>query len=65
VDATADPKQIEYRCTEGACKGLHFRSIYSLDGDEHQVCSDDGNDRRPKKVSPAAGFLRVLRRKKD
>ena len=34
VDATARPKRIEYTCTAGSCKGLRFRSIYTLDGDE-------------------------------
>jgi uncharacterized protein (TIGR03067 family) len=65
VDATANPRQIEYRCTEGGCKGMHFRSIYTLDGDDHQMCSDDANDNRPKEFSRKAGFLRVTKRKKD
>jgi uncharacterized protein (TIGR03067 family) len=65
VDATASPKQIEYHCTEGALKGAHFRSIYTLDGDEHQLCSDDANDNRPKELSGKAGFLRVTKRQPD
>ena len=32
VDATASPRQIDYRCTEGDLKGKRFRSIYTLDG---------------------------------
>jgi uncharacterized protein (TIGR03067 family) len=59
VDATAKPKQIEYTCTEGDLRGLHFRSIYTLDGDDHQICSDNGNNNRPKELSRFAGFLRV------
>ncbi len=62
VDATADPKQIEYTVTEGQSKGLHFRSIYTLDGDDHQICSDDGNNNRPTQFSAKAGFLRVTKR---
>lgn len=65
VDAAADPKQIEYVCTEGATKGLHFRSIYSVSADDHWVCSDNGNDRRPAEFSGKAGFLRVTRRVKE
>jgi len=65
VDATASPKRIEYVCTEGQHKGLRFRSIYALDGDEHQICSDDANGNRPKKFSGNAGFLRVTKRQKD
>src|SRR5262249_37900589 len=65
VDATTSPKQIEYRCTEGALKGKRFRSIYTLDGDEHQICSDNANDNRPKRFSGKAGFLRVTKRLKD
>src|SRR5262245_28215814 len=65
VDATASPKQIEYTCTEGGVKGLRFRSIYALDGDDHQICSDNGNDNRPREFSGKAGFLRVTKRQKD
>ena len=65
VDATASPKQIEYRCTEGALKGRRFRSIYTLDGDDHQICSDNANDNRPKQFSGKVGFLRVTKRLKD
>jgi uncharacterized protein (TIGR03067 family) len=65
VDATASPKRIEYVCTEGAQKGLLFRSIYVLDGDEHRVCSDDANDRRPTRFAGTAGFLRVTKRRGD
>jgi uncharacterized protein (TIGR03067 family) len=65
VDATASPKQIEYRCTEGELKGKLFRSIYTLDGDRHQICSDNANDNRPKEFSGKVGFLRVTKRLKD
>src|SRR5262249_53611348 len=59
VDARASPRQIEYYCTQGSLSGYHFRSIYTIDGDEHRVCSDNGNDRRPKALAGTAGFLRV------
>jgi uncharacterized protein (TIGR03067 family) len=65
VDATASPRQIEYRCTEGGLKGKLFRSIYALDGDEHRICSDNANDNRPKEFTGKAGFLRVTKRLKD
>jgi uncharacterized protein (TIGR03067 family) len=64
VDATAHPKQIEYLCTEGGLKGKTFRSIYTLDGDRHQVCSDGANDNRPTEFSGKDGFLRVMKREK-
>jgi uncharacterized protein (TIGR03067 family) len=62
IDATAEPKQIEYFCTEGASKGIRFRSIYTVDDDGHRICSDNGDNRRPKEFSGKAGFLRVTRR---
>jgi uncharacterized protein (TIGR03067 family) len=65
VDATARPKQIDYTCTEGRCSGLHFRSIYTLDGDDHEICSDDGDDHRPKVFSGQVGFHRVTKRGKE
>jgi uncharacterized protein (TIGR03067 family) len=65
VDATASPRQIEYRCTEGDLKGKLFRSIYTLEGNEHQICSDDANDNRPREFSGKVGFLRVTKRLKD
>jgi uncharacterized protein (TIGR03067 family) len=65
VDAKASPKQIEYRCTEGGLKRRLFRSIYTHDGDEHRICSDNANDNRPKQFSGKVGFLRVTKRLKD
>jgi uncharacterized protein (TIGR03067 family) len=62
VDARASPRQIEYHCTQGVHAGIHFRSIYSIDGDRHRLCSDDGNDRRPKAFAGTSGFLRVTKR---
>jgi uncharacterized protein (TIGR03067 family) len=65
VDATATPKQIEYTSTMGELKGKRFRSIYTLDGDEHRICSDDANDNRPKAFTGTAGFLRSTKRLKE
>jgi uncharacterized protein (TIGR03067 family) len=65
VDATATPKQIEYTVTAGENKGLLVRSIYTLDGDDHQICSDEGNNSRPTEFSGKSGFLRVTKRDKD
>jgi uncharacterized protein (TIGR03067 family) len=62
VDATSNPKQIDYLATEGEFKGTHWRSIYTLDGPDHQICSDDGNDNRPKEFSGKVGFHRVTKR---
>jgi uncharacterized protein (TIGR03067 family) len=64
VDATASPKQIEYTVTEGESKGLRSRSIYTLDGDDHQICSGDANN-RPTEFSGKAGFLRVTKRDRN
>jgi uncharacterized protein (TIGR03067 family) len=65
VDTTATPKQIEYTCTDGDLKGKRFRSIYTLDGDDHRICSDNANDNRPKDFTATAGFLRATKRQKD
>src|SRR5262249_3388999 len=42
VDATAQPKRIDYFGTEGTCKGMHVCSIYTLKGEEHAICSGVG-----------------------
>jgi uncharacterized protein (TIGR03067 family) len=63
VDATTNPKQIDYFGTEGEGKGAHVRAIYTLDGEDHQMCS--GVDSRPKEFSGNAGFLRVTKRDKN
>jgi uncharacterized protein (TIGR03067 family) len=65
VDATSNPKQIDYVATEGEFKGAHWRSVYTLDGDDHQICSDDGNDNRPKEFSGKVGFHRVTKRQQQ
>jgi uncharacterized protein (TIGR03067 family) len=65
VDALASPKQIEYAVTEGENKGTLFRSIYTLDGDDHQICSNEGNNNRPAVFSGKSGFLRVTKRDKN
>ena len=62
VDATASPRQIDYFCTQRSASGMHFRSIYSIDGDEHRLCSDNGNDRRPRELAGTHGFSRVTKR---
>lgn len=64
VDPTASPKQIDYLVTEGQYKGFRFRSIFTCDGDEHRICSDDGNNQRPTEFSGKAGFLRITKREK-
>jgi uncharacterized protein (TIGR03067 family) len=65
VDATASPKQIDYTATHGPHKGLHVRSVYTLDGDDHQICSDEGNNNRPTEFSGKSGLLRVTKRDKN
>jgi uncharacterized protein (TIGR03067 family) len=60
VDAAGRPKQIDYTVTDGLNKGLHARSIYTVDGDDHKICSVQGD--RPAEFSGAAGFYRVMRR---
>jgi uncharacterized protein (TIGR03067 family) len=65
VDATVSPKQIDYTVTHGENKGVTFRSIYTLDGDDHQICSDQGNNGRPTEFSGKSGFLRVTKRDKN
>jgi uncharacterized protein (TIGR03067 family) len=61
---TANPKQIEYIVAEGDHKGYHFRSIYTLEENDHWICSDGSDNNRPKEFSGQAGFLRVLKRVK-
>jgi uncharacterized protein (TIGR03067 family) len=65
VDATASPKQIDYTVTHGPQRGLHLRSIYTLDGDDHRICSDEGDNNRPTEFSGKSGFLRFTKRAKD
>ena len=60
INAADRPKQIDYTVTDGLNKGLHCRSIYTADGDEHKICSVQGA--RPAEFSGAAGFYRVMRR---
>lgn len=64
IDATADPKQIEYTCTTGEYKGNVWQAIYTLDGDDHRICTDVETGGRPKEFSGKAGFLRVTKREK-
>jgi uncharacterized protein (TIGR03067 family) len=65
VDATASPKQIDYTTTHGPQKGRHVRSVYTLDGDNHRICSDEGNNNRPTELSGKSGFLRVTKRDRN
>src|SRR5262245_23893708 len=64
VDANANPKQIEYTYTAGTAKGTHCKSIYTLDGDNHQICTTTGSAERPNEFSSKAGFLRVTKRER-
>jgi uncharacterized protein (TIGR03067 family) len=64
VDATAKPKRIDYFGSDGAGKGTQVNSIYTLDGEEHAVCSTQAPTARPGEFSGKAGFLRVMRREK-
>jgi uncharacterized protein (TIGR03067 family) len=65
VDALARPTQIDYSVTHGENKGFVFRSVYTLDGEVHQICSDQGNNKRPTEFSGKSGFLRVTKRDKN
>ena len=65
VDATAKPKRIDYFGTDGAAKGMHVRAIYTLDGEEHAICSVAGPAGPPGEFSGKAGFYRVTRRAED
>jgi len=64
VDATAQPKRIDYFASAGTGAGGHVCSIYTLNGEEHLICSGTGPAGRPKEFKGAAGFLRVMRREK-
>ncbi|HKB04740.1 MAG TPA: TIGR03067 domain-containing protein, partial [Gemmataceae bacterium] len=64
VDATVQPKRIDYFGTEGGGKGLHVCSIYTLNGEEHAICSGADPAGRPGEFSGKVGFLRVTRREK-
>jgi uncharacterized protein (TIGR03067 family) len=65
VDATSKPRQIDYYCTQGEFQGTHWRAIYTLDGREHQICADDGDDDRPGEFSGKVGFHRVTKRQQE
>jgi uncharacterized protein (TIGR03067 family) len=57
-------KHMDLICTEGRYKGKRLRSIYRIDGDRLETCTDDGTDNRPKLFSDDAGFYRDMKRKK-
>ena len=60
VDVTARPKRIDYTVTGGLYKGLYVQSIYTVDGDDHQICSVAGT--RPTEFSGKAGSYYVTKR---
>jgi uncharacterized protein (TIGR03067 family) len=64
IDPTANPKHLDYFVTQGKHKGIHYRSIYKIEGNLLHVCTDDGTTKRPKEFSGEAGFYRVVRRQK-
>lgn len=57
-----NPKHIDYICTDGQQRGMHFRAIYEFQGEKLVGCSDHGEDNRPTEFSGAAGFLHVAKR---
>jgi len=61
VDASAHPKRIDVQCTEGPSKGTYCRSIYTVSGDDYQICSDSGNDQRPQEFSGKSGLYRITK----
>ncbi len=65
VDATSNPKQIDFHVTEGAQKGRHFRAIFTQNGDSLIGCCDHGENDRPTEFSGQAGYYRVGKRVKD
>lgn len=65
VDPAAEPKQIDFICTEGEQEGLRFRAVFNVVGGELRLCTDAGNNRRPNELSGKSGFLRVAKRDKE
>jgi uncharacterized protein (TIGR03067 family) len=65
VDAAARPKQMDLICTEGQYKGKRLRGAYGIGGDHLEICTDSGDDQRPKGLTSVGtlGFYRDLRRK--
>jgi uncharacterized protein (TIGR03067 family) len=64
VDATARPKRIDYVLTAGASKGFQVRGIYTLDGEDHAICTIQVPAGPPAEFSGKAGFYRLTRREK-
>jgi uncharacterized protein (TIGR03067 family) len=64
VSADGDPIQIDLLCAEGPRKGTHYRCIARFEGDHLHLCTDDGDNARPKEFSGTAGFYRVAKRQK-
>lgn len=57
-----NPKHIDYICTDGQQKGLHFRAIYEFQGARLAGCSDHGENNRPTEFSGQAGFYHIAKR---
>jgi uncharacterized protein (TIGR03067 family) len=62
VDASSTPKQIDFHISEGRHKGRHFRAVYRLDPQQLTLCSDRGDDQRPKAFSGTGGSSIQLRK---
>jgi uncharacterized protein (TIGR03067 family) len=64
---TADPKQIDMKCSEGAFAGLYL-GIYKLDGDTFTICDSSGEKTRPTGFATKGSFdlkLHVFKRVKS
>lgn len=65
VNATSNPKQIDYICKMDGQNDLHFRAIFTVSADSLVGCCDHGENNRPTEFSGQAGFYRVAKRVKE
>jgi uncharacterized protein (TIGR03067 family) len=65
VDASSDPKKIDYHITGDGQPGIHYRAIFTVRGDSLIGCCDHGENNRPTEFAGQAGYYRVAKRVKD
>jgi uncharacterized protein (TIGR03067 family) len=63
IDATTEPKQIDFFCSSLRLRGLRYRAIYKIEGDRLEICTAQGTGARPKEFSGDAGSCRIMKRK--
>ena len=60
IDATKNPKEIEFHYLDGPAKGVVLKGIYSLDGDSFTICLSGIDRDRPKAFESKEGSGTIL-----